>query len=97
MDIQQRHKSITHREKYFHYRPRGEVVNGATLFARQESNGLWYGAVSFCSLSDNFCRKTGRTQARRKYFKGLRFSLGSEPTGDHLQDVVIGAITETFY
>lgn len=65
------HKSTTHKEKYFHL----DVVDSprfshATVFAREEvpGSGDWRFAVALCHKNDQFCRRTGRSVARRKYF-----------------------------
>lgn len=67
-----RHKSTTHEEMYFHVRqpsvaPNGKAVQGGTVFARKERNG-WFLSISYCSERDNWCYRSGRTAARRRYF-----------------------------
>lgn len=86
--LYQRHKSTTHPEKYFHTQFQDDPkFRGASVFARKEEDG-WYAAVAFCSINDNFCRATGRTQARRKYFqKGQARPLGEGvPTAEDLEN-----------
>lgn len=43
-------------------------INGATVFIRQESESDYRVAIARCSYGDQFCRKTGREIARRRYF-----------------------------
>jgi hypothetical protein len=70
-------KSTTHEERFFHFRYNpmyfrhvyaGLVPQGGTVFLRKDNDGAWYGALSLCSVSDQFCRAAGRQSARRKYF-----------------------------
>ena len=72
------HKSLTHEEKFFHIGPIGtnkKSYNGATVFMRREDDFLWYASVALCSSQDQFCRRTGRSAARRNYFAGKRNAL----------------------
>lgn len=62
------HTSTTHKETYCHIRESNEHWNGATIFARLEPDG-WYASIAICSKQDQFCRRTGRTVARRRYFE----------------------------
>ena len=65
-------KSTTHNEKFFHLVVEDhDKVYAATVFAREDVPGsnLWGFAVAFCSHSDQFCRRTGRQVARRRYFQ----------------------------
>lgn len=55
------HKSTTHEEQFFH------VGQEGTVFFRKE-NGFWSASASFRNPKDNFCRRTGRNIARRKWF-----------------------------
>lgn len=68
------HKSTTHEEMYFHirknFRFNGKLMQGGTIFFRKVDNNLWRVAVSRCSFADNWCRSTGRTVARRRFFSG---------------------------
>lgn len=57
------HKSTTHEEMFFH------IDNKATVFFRKEGD-QWRASVALRSERDQFCRKTGRCVARRKYFNG---------------------------
>lgn len=83
------YKSTKADERFFHmsFRP-GEMQVGpenkprelkaVTGFARQ-IDGVWYASVAECDARDQFCRKQGRSTARRKFFLGKRKQI-SEPT-----------------
>lgn len=43
-------------------------VQAGTVFIRQESESDYRVAIARCSYGDQFCRKTGREIARRRYF-----------------------------
>jgi len=77
MNKKQPHKSTTHDERYIHITNLWGSLKykAATIFARQE-NGEWFMAVALCWKVDQFCRATGRQNARRNYFKGNKQSLG---------------------
>lgn len=82
-DPHKRHKSTTHLELYFQFPPiidpnSGEISTGYTIFARQENDGLWYGAVATCSPVDQFCRRKGRQVAHRRYFQKEFFCFGAD-------------------
>lgn len=74
------HTSTTHKETFQHIRePQVHIGNdkkgnekfrwsGCTVFARLEEDG-WHCAAALCLETDQFCRRTGRTIARRHYFK----------------------------
>jgi hypothetical protein len=81
-----RHRSTTHIEIYRHSQDSIEIletwlparhhdsdINGATAFYRMEDDGKWYVSIALCCMKDQFCRKTGRQVARRKYFQGKKF------------------------
>lgn len=76
------HKSTTHQELFFHIlETRAEYV-ACTIFFRQEKSfetktgKIWYSSIALCHETDQFCRKTGRNIARRRYFKkGLRLGI----------------------
>ena len=55
------HKSTTHEEQYFHIEQYG------TVFFRKENN-MWAATAAYRNPKDNFCRRTGRNLARRKWF-----------------------------
>lgn len=55
------HKSTTHEEQFFHVEQEG------TVFFRKE-HGMWSATVAYRNPKDNFCRRTGRNVARRKWF-----------------------------
>lgn len=93
MDQQQR-KSTTHRERFFHMQFDHPKYRGATVFAREEGPGVWQSAIALCSVQDNFCRATGRTQARRHYFTGHKHHMQPEPyTGADLEQLVIDMLS----
>lgn len=45
-------------------------VSHKTVYARKNTFGSWATSVAYCSQNDQFCRKTGRTTARRRFFQG---------------------------
>lgn len=61
-------RSTTHRERYFHIPVEGDVYSHITIFARETDvdNGVWQLGYSFCSINDVFCKKIGRSLARRR-------------------------------
>ena len=61
-------KSTTHKERIFHIPVEHERWKYVTVFCREESPGLWYYQRALCDKRDQFCRKIGRTLARRRYF-----------------------------
>lgn len=84
-------KSTTHKEYYFHIKAGMEMQHGryiteckaGTVFVREERPGEWYASVARCSEWDNFCKRIGRSQARRKYFQGrhnIPVSVEGRPT-----------------
>lgn len=82
------HKSTTHEERYFHLRDYNGFGANATVFMRQEIGGQWYGSAAFCHVNDNFCRKVGRSVARRKYFGyGNRYPVEG-PTSEEAMKVL---------
>lgn len=62
------HKSTTHKELYAHIRDPVNKWSGCTVFARLEDDG-WYCSAALCLTVDQFCKRTGRTIARRKYMQ----------------------------
>lgn len=62
------HKSTTHEEMFFH------IDNKGTVFFRKEGE-QWYYSLAIKSSKDQFCRKSGRCVARRKYFQGKRNNI----------------------
>lgn len=63
-------RSTTHEERFYHLKGENDywrVKRNVTLFARKE-NGMWHGCIAICHTNDAFCRRRGRTVARRKYF-----------------------------
>lgn len=83
------HKSTTHEELFFH------VENRGTVFFRKEDDGEWRASYALRDKRDQFCRKTGRTIARRKYFQGkVCGSAGSiRPNYGQAKDVILFAET----
>lgn len=69
------HKSTLKPELFFHIREphtskNGKSFKAATVFARQENvEDQWRLTIVRCSDTDNFCRSTGRTMARRWWFQ----------------------------
>lgn len=78
------HKSTTHEEQYFHVEQEG------TVFFRKE-NGIWAATVAFRNPKDNFCRRTGRNIARRKWF-----GQGPHVIGDNSEKVTYEDAVEVF-
>lgn len=79
------HRSTTTFERYYHMRDldvtydnRDRVVTDATFFVRQDKDGKYYLSVAECDSRDQFCRKRGRTIARRKWFQGRRIPIAEE-------------------
>ncbi len=60
-------KSDTHEERFIHLALNHDRFHHATLFARKENKNWWY-TIAFCVKGDIFCKKIGRSVARRKYF-----------------------------
>lgn len=90
-------KSTTHDERFFHV-PVTEfspLYSHVTLFFRKEEFG-WRWAYALCSRADQFCRKRGRTVARRRYFerdcRHLIKAGKSEPTLEDAQAIAKGAV-----
>lgn len=84
------HKSTTHEEKYFHIRDRDDGGSDGTVFFRKEGE-QWYGSAALCHEKDNFCRRTGRSIARRKYFQGKKFEV-EVPDTDTAYEVMYAAM-----
>lgn len=83
-------RSTTHQEMFFHvFFDSSETARGykgATVFCRKEGV-TWYAMIAYCAASDQFSRRVGRSQARRRYFQmwdmGVKIRLDSEkPTYD---------------
>ena len=69
-------KSTTTPELFFQIREphtdkKGKEYRAGTAFARTRKNGDWNVSLVRCSKEDNFCRKQGRTIARRKWFDSV--------------------------
>ena len=78
------HKSTTHEEQFFHVEQQG------TVFFRKE-HGIWTATVAYRNPKDNFCRRTGRNIARRKWF-----GKGPHVMGDHSEKVSYEDAVEVF-
>lgn len=61
----------------------GRVVNRVTAFSRVK-DGVTYVAFAECDSRDQFCRRTGRNVARRKWFAGKRYPTSAKPSYDEL-------------
>jgi len=97
------HKSTTHEERYAHFTEYNCNINfghrfcGATVFARKEED-TWLMSIAFCSRKDEFCRKTGRQVARRRYFLARQtfaspiFTLGPNFDYDALTELVASCV-----
>lgn len=79
-----KYKSTVTDEMFFHIRPKDiidlladNLYNGATVFWRKEKDG-WHYSVAICSLSDNWCKRTGRNVSRRQYFLGRKSKTTQE-------------------
>ena len=94
------YKSTTHKEKFFHEQFNHPKFKGVTIFAREEKEiefaDGWYASIAFCNNHDNFCRATGRNQARRRYFRdGKCFYLGKDaPKGETLHALAMDLLIE---
>lgn len=71
-------KSTTHEELFFQIKEpfvnNGREYSRATVFFRNEgsvASPLWFGSVAKCSANDQFCKKVGRSLARRRYFNSI--------------------------
>lgn len=87
-----KYRSTTADERYYHFRFENQPQTGVakkirslsavTAFARQDKEGNWFVSYAECDSRDQFCRRTGRNVARRKWFAGKRSSI-SEPSFDN--------------
>lgn len=65
-------------ERYYHFRnvemdyDNGREVRDVTAFVRKDHDDKYYVAYAECDARDGFCRRTGRTVARRKWFAKKR-------------------------
>lgn len=88
------HKSTTTPELYFHKTWKNEVLNiptgnsegersiqAVTAFARKVGED-WYVSYAECDWRDQFCKATGRTVARRKWFAGKKDKLEIDIVSD---------------
>lgn len=75
------HKSTTHEEQYFHIEQEG------TVFFRREF-GVWAAAAAYRNPKDNFCRRTGRNIARRKWFGSGPHVIGGDDPKVTYEDAV---------
>lgn len=56
------------------------LVNNVTAFIRTDKDGQTYVSFAECDARDQFCRRTGRTIARRKWFQKNRVLLEEAET-----------------
>lgn len=87
-------KSITTPEMYFqitqpHTDKKGKKYKAATAFARVGNDGEWCTTLVRCSEEDNFCRKTGRTMAKRHWFNPEKFPVSLETSTPPSYDEVV--------
>lgn len=77
------HLSSTTPERFYHV----HTSDGrrATVFFRQQDES-WTAAAAVVSTPDNFCRKRGRSIARRKWFAGKNVTT-AEPSYDEAVSV----------
>jgi hypothetical protein len=78
------HKSTTNPERFIHFRPPqgiNEKYSAATIFLRKEADNIWRASVALCWKLDQFCRETGRKNARRHYF--LKKPSSIRELGEH--------------
>jgi len=76
------HKSTTHEELYFH------IDDVASVFFRKENDGVWYGCAALRNPDDQFCRRTGRQVARRRYFQFRDANYGFSVERPSYEDAV---------
>lgn len=60
----------------------GRVATHVTAIMREGDDGKMYAAFSECSSRDQFCYRTGRSIARRKWFNGDRVEIPSRKFED---------------
>ena len=93
MEPEHARKSTTNEERYVHVRLPDDVSSShATIFARKEDDGVWYVGASLCSRLDQFCRRTGRHVARRRYFQGRRAQFEGDWAEGHAEDNAMKAL-----
>jgi len=88
-------KSTTHEEMYFQIKQPLTKGNRSftrgTVFFRNEGTGegsAWFGSVARCSVGDIFCKKVGRSVARRHYF-GNGPRVGGFPEQPTYEDALL--------
>ena len=78
-EAERKHKSTETQERFYHFKPAldpllsldGERLfedPAGTVFMRKHGD-YWYASVALCDPRDQFCRRTGRLVARRKFFQ----------------------------
>jgi hypothetical protein len=87
-------KSTTTPEMYFqirepHTSKKGKAFKAATAFARQDHEGAWNATLVRCSIEDNYCRKAGRTIAKRRFFNGTGTVVKFDAAPTHEQIVAL--------
>jgi hypothetical protein len=87
-------------ERFVHLRncnnsyPNGRMVDNVTAFIRT-IDGVDYVSFAETDIRDQFCRKTGRVVARRKWFNGKRVLL--VPGGNAQEDRLYERALDTYY
>ncbi len=82
--------STTCAERYYHFND--PILCGTVFFRQEEDTGPWQASVAIVSDSDTFCRRIGRTVARRKYFAGKRTPLQDAPTYETAESILMMGI-----
>jgi hypothetical protein len=75
---------------------RGRHVSDVTAFIRT-ANGVDYVSFAECDSRDQFCRKTGRVVARRKWFNEKRVPLREIEVVLGEKPSLYEAVLETYY
>jgi hypothetical protein len=75
---------------------RKRVVRNVTAFVRT-INGVDYVSFAECDSRDQFCRKTGRVVARRKWFNEKRYPLREIEVVPGEKPSLYEAVLETYY
>lgn len=75
-------------ERFFHFKdvdlelPNGRIIRNVTCFTRKDkTDGKYYASFAECDDRDQFCKRTGRTVARRKWFRSPSKRLVVAPEG----------------
>lgn len=75
-------------ERYYHFKDvdlemdNGRIVRNVTAFIRKDkTDSAYYASFAECDDRDQFCRRVGRTVARRKWFRSPEKRLQINPLG----------------